>query len=728
MDKYVELKGGLDLQTPPIAVDPGMCRDVVNMYESVNGGYTTIKGYERFDGGVLPSESVYYVCRATRFVGNQVDDATQLPLSVALDLGSEFLGHDPVNGNETLRGDILYSASSGTDVTFVLLNPSFLPPLPAIVENIYAMPSTLNQYQITSMELAGGPSLAFPYETFTAAGMAQAALDFRRADTRSPKGLGDVTGVHQIKEHTIAWRNTTADNTGDATLSMITDGVSEKNWVEARVVDIIVMNDATATKPASAVYGTASGDLTGAGAGWRIQDGRDLAPGGGFSYTMLVPTAPVGFQPPTPPIGTILQNAAGDVFGVVYADGTTFPWVPSAGGKLSAFDHNFYAGIDTKRVYMTDGVNAPMYFDPVTLALVPLCAEYNGLGDVLVAGHCVAFQSRLIFSTLGGGFITSVVGTPITIDGTLGSVEIGVGATVTGFQNVSAAELLIFTTGSTWSMSGADPSVWTLRQVTGDSGAKPFCTVNMGEIFAADDVGIVNVIRSDVLGGFTSSTVSNNVQSLYSSLDKTSACATVIKGLEQMRYYFSNTGLIATRVAYQSKNGNDSVRYGITRTEYPDTVKSIHTARRLSGIERTAFTSDSSYVYIMDSGTSFDGAVIDSSFKLAYNNAGSIWQRKRFEAITIETVSEGTSVVTMGQNIDDGHKAYDNKGFSINDQVAFGPYAVSGETFGVTKDKLRLKGSGFNVQFEFSKSSSTDTQVTFAGYTLRYTPRGLVTI
>jgi len=726
MDKYVELKGGLDLQTPPIAVDAGMCRDVVNMYESVNGGYTTIKGYERFDGGLLPSESVYYVCRATRITGNQVDDATQLPLSVALDVATEFLGADPLGGNNTLRGDILFSGSSGTDVTFVLLNPSFLPSLPAIVENLNAQPTYTNQYQITSMDLAGGPSGA--YETFTAAGMAQAAIDFRRADTRSPKGLGDVTGVHQIKEHTIAWRNTTADNTGDATLSMITEGVSEKDWVEARVVDIIVMDDTVATKPASTVYGQASGDLIGAGAGWRIQDGRETGTGDEFTYTMLVPTYPIGFQSPTPPVGTVLENAAGDIFGTVYFDATVFPWVPIAGGKLSAFDHNFYAGIDTMRAYMTDGVNAPMYFDPVTLALVPLATDYSGLGDITVAGHCVAFQSRLIFSTLGGGFITSVVGTPITIDGTLGSVEIGVGDTVTGFQNLSAAELMIFTTGSTWSMSGADPSVWTLRQVTGDSGAKPFCTVNMGEIFAADDVGIVNVIRSDVLGGFTSSTVSNNVQSLYTSLDKTTACATVIKSLEQMRYYFSNTGLIATRIAYQSKNGNDSVRYGITRTVYPDTVKSINTSRLASGIERTAFTSEDNYVYIMDSGTSFDGAVINSSFKLAYNNTGSIWQRKRFEAISVETVSSGTSAVTISQNIDDGYKAYDDKSFSIDGQVAFGTFDISGESFGVTKSKLRLKGSGFNVQFEFSKSSSTDTQVTFAGYTLRYTPRGLVTI
>jgi hypothetical protein len=53
----------------------------------------------------------------------------------------------------------------------------------------------------------------------------------------------------------------------------------------------------------------------------------------------------------------------------------------------------------------------------------------------------------------------------------------------------------------------------------------------------------------------------------------------------------------------------------------------------------------------------------------------------------------------------------------------FGP-----NEYNVTSTKLRLKGSGYNVQFSISRSSSTEEPISMTGYTLRYTPRGLVTI
>ena len=59
MDQYVELSGGLDLETPPVTVGAGTAIIAENVYESVKGGYTTVGGYERFDGQARPSDQSY---------------------------------------------------------------------------------------------------------------------------------------------------------------------------------------------------------------------------------------------------------------------------------------------------------------------------------------------------------------------------------------------------------------------------------------------------------------------------------------------------------------------------------------------------------------------------------------------------------------------------------------------------------------------------------------------
>jgi hypothetical protein len=50
------MSGGLDLITPPIVMPPGKAISAVNYEPDING-YTSIGGYERFDGRLRPSDS-----------------------------------------------------------------------------------------------------------------------------------------------------------------------------------------------------------------------------------------------------------------------------------------------------------------------------------------------------------------------------------------------------------------------------------------------------------------------------------------------------------------------------------------------------------------------------------------------------------------------------------------------------------------------------------------------
>lgn len=735
MDKYVPLMGGLDLQTPPISVEAGKLREAVNVYESVNGGYTTLKGYERFDGGVSPSASRWYRCRFNRTSGTGPNSA-DFPIFVAQDDSTEtvFMRSGPA-----LRGEVISFIENPLDadeLSMILLNPrmdsldtyDIVPELtlPELgIETTGNGFNGANEYSLVSIVESGEPDDA--WDTMSVDQADSACRAMRRADSRDPRGDGAILGVHQILGQTLAWREDLANDTN--VLSVVGKDFGEKDWQSTKLAKIVLVATDTATGDARDVLGTPEAELTGAGSGYTIQDVRDPAVyPENLDYLVLIYTGRPNSNPADIPDGAIIESA-GFVYGATTL-GSFVGFTINSGGTMESINHNFYAGVDTNRAYFADGVNPVMYYDPLTEAVVPIMTTYSdGLfTNQSVVGHLAAFQSRLIASTSGGGFITSVAGNPIEVNGILGSIEIGVGEFVTGFHNASANELMVFTTGSTWSLSGDDPETnWTLRQVTGDSGAKPSCIVDMGEVYAADDVGIVNVKRSDVLGGFTSSTVSNNIQRLYNGYDKSQSCSTVVKGLEQMRFFFGSEGLIGTRVAYQSKNGNDAVRYGFTRLSYPIPVITVNTDRLPSGEERTLFGSNTGLVYIMDSGTHFDGLPITSTLSTVYNHISAPWQKKRFEAITVETVSADPSIITIDHNLNDGAKDYDSRQIGVAGSNT-NLYAVSTGASDVAKSKVRLRGTGYNVQFTLTRTSADNAQVAITGYTLRYTPRGLVTI
>lgn len=77
---YFDLKGGLNLVTPPIQMPPGMCREAQNYEIAIEGGYRRIDGYCRFDGRPAPTDATYYVLpcdiTGTIAVGNTVTGLT----------------------------------------------------------------------------------------------------------------------------------------------------------------------------------------------------------------------------------------------------------------------------------------------------------------------------------------------------------------------------------------------------------------------------------------------------------------------------------------------------------------------------------------------------------------------------------------------------------------------------------------------------------------------------
>lgn len=394
---------------------------------------------------------------------------------------------------------------------------------------------------------------------------------------------------------------------------------------------------------------------------------------------------------------------------------------------ISYINHNFFGGKDTLRMYIGDGVNPAQEYDPV-LHTLTLAADSGPVGFV------AAFNERLIMSSTGGTFLASVAGDPLNLDGTLNAVEIGVGDEITGFAVTASDNLAIYTIRTTWGLTGTGPladsagqAAWRLQMISQNAGSKPHCIAQTDDVFASDNRGIGVLSRTQKLGGFSSSTITDEIQPLFKRISADATCATTIRSSNQMRFYYGNTGLVASQVEFNA-NGNTGIRYGMTETFYPEKVLCVSTEEDLEGSELSFFGSESGYVYQMDKGRSFDGKDIEVKVTLQFNHFKSPSVNKRFMGLSLEALLMEPTDFDVDYIMNDGTRSFEYRTANFEDgSSVWGSSEFGSALFGarpLSRDKVSLKGTGYNLQLTFSRNSRTSAQAVLTGYTIRYTQRG----
>ena len=408
---------------------------------------------------------------------------------------------------------------------------------------------------------------------------------------------------------------------------------------------------------------------------------------------------------------------------VPYAAG--FDPAPLTETTVDYVNHNFYGGKDTYHCYFGDGVNPAQWYDPVNNIITPI--EDSG-----VVAFVAAFNSRLIMSTTGGTFIGSATGDPSSLDGTLDALEIGVGDEITGFKVTSSEYMAIYTVRNTYSLTGAAAESWKLTMISQNSGAHPHSITDTDDIFSSDDRGISKLSRTEALGGFGSATITDDIQPLFRRIAVRSSCATTIRSLNQMRFFYGSACIIASQIEFNA-NGNTGMRYGMTEAEFPNTpVLCVSTEENSRGLERTFFGSEDGFVYEMDKGTSHNGKDMASRMTLAFNHFGTPAVNKRFMGIGLEAVLLEPTDFILDYVMDDGLKTFNERTASFPDgSSAYGASEFGHALFGnrpLSREKISLKGTGYNLQLSFSRDSATDAQATLTGYTIRLKERGQVAL
>jgi hypothetical protein len=711
--KYFPFNGGLDVVTPALSVDPGFALTMVNYEPWFNGGYRRVDGYERFDGHAKPSNAVFYGAVISSLTGlttgtgataagtGSVSGATgQFVEGVAVG-GTSWVAITNLVGTFGTSDKIIQSGGTSTGILTTVPSQSFGP--------------------------VGTSTTGFNY---TADMLANAQAYYRSKISAVP-GTGNVLGAWQNGTNIYAWRGT---GTGGAVNAYLSSGTG---WTTSGLTYVQTMyynNLGTQGLPAngSVITGNSSGAT-------------------GTLYQGISHTVAQGYLALTGVTGTFSAaealKAGGTGFGTSTGSNTLFAW-PS-GGFYRFRNQNFFASSSTYNTYGVNGVGPAFQIDqnnvvlPILMPQVAMTGQPASNSPFLVE----AANGFLTLAFPGGNFQQSVQGVPYQFNGFLGAAQYGVGAEITGLLSMVGPTLIIPTARNTQGLAGNSVSNYVQSVLAEKAGAIKYGSVLLDTVYSLNNLGITSLSRTQSYGNFVGATISQLVQPIVASLRSSFADASIVRGSNQARFYFSDGSVLIIYVPGlgQQNKAWSAIESGVTAqfgyASYPNPVFNICNSEDNSGNEVSYFGSSNGdgFVYQDRSGTSWDGATITSYVRLAFNNVGTPATRKYFRRADLEINSAAQIYLKFAADLSysnlESSSAVSNLtasnipvsnvfgGGGYWDSVNWNNFEWDGQV--ISTARASLGGTGENISFLIFHQAIVDNPFILQGLVLYFDPRRL---
>lgn len=672
---YFAFQGGVDQVTPPIQIPPGSLRDCSNLEVGINQGYSTLVGYERFDGRAKPSEAVYHTLPAT------------------------------ITGSYAI-GDTLTGATSGATGVICTTGLSGYFVLTKVVGTFQSAEGLeISAVQVATSTAAtttgGAATLALDAE------FANLAADQYRADIAAVTGSGGILGVWLYNGTVYAFRN----NAGGTAAAMYKSTAS--GWSLVALGRELTFTSGGTTE-------IAEGDtITGATSGATAVVTRVVVTSGtwgaGTAAGKVIFASQTGtFQAENLNIGASLNVAtiAGNSSAITLAKD----------GRYEFRNFNFGGSTTTQRMYGCDGVNRAFEFDGTVF--VPID---TGMA-VDTPNHLHVHKSHLFLSFPGGSVQHSGTGTPYVFTIVLGAGEIGVGDHCTGFLTLpgSTADgaLAIFTTNKIFVLYGNASSDWNLTSMPDEAGARAWTQQYVGQGFYLDSQGITTLATTQNFGNFQGAAISERLKNFLNDRIASASASCVVRKKNQYRLFFS-TGDAVYLTYKQNK------LLGMTIVTLPDPVSCICSLENTVGNEEIYFGSTDGYVYQMERGTSFDGDAISWHGHLVYHHLRSPRTLKTFKSVALEVSGSSYAEFAVSHSIGYGKAEYDAavtselapelSGSAGWDAFVWDAFFWDGQA--LTPSEADLTGTAENISLMLSGSSDKFGPLTFNGAMIHFIPR-----
>ncbi|WP_375188405.1 hypothetical protein [Sphingobium yanoikuyae] len=596
------IAGGLDQETPTLAIQPGRAIACLN-HECAPDGYKRTQGFERFSG--KPSPAAYEL-----MIGEFTDSVSSLAGEIVT--GATSGATCRIVAVTVESGDPDDGDAAGTfcadDIDGEFVQAEYL-----MVDDIAVARLSQPPFQRDRMETAA--TLAY-WRTATAA---------RRAAILKPEGSGPVRGVLWYDGALYAWRDKVDVSAGRV------HKATPNGWT---VVDFGSSLAFSGGGPLELIAGSViTGSTSGATATVRsvaLDAGTDWAEGDATGSLVLDNVT-----------GTFVEDELLDsapALGVATVTAFTGPTTIPAGGRYEFVVHNFYGSVGFGRAYGVNGTGPAFEFDGSNLFFIS-----TGMPDdrpFLIAEH----KKHLFLGFPKGSLQNSALGEPRSFNAILGAAEFGMGKELTNLIPNTADSMIVMTDGSMSALTGNDVSDFLLQTVSEDAGAKRFTAQSIGSVVYMDNRGLRKAAAAQNYGNFNLGTFSTQISKTLDKKRELGAkpCASmVIKAKDQYLIFFDDRTGISF---YMGRKNPEAMIF-----EYPFVVTCCHVAE-VDGKERIFVGADDGHVYELNVGPSFDGQAIEAMVQLAYGNQRAPRVNKRYHKIALDVeATPGVQISILAQ-------------------------------------------------------------------------------
>lgn len=682
--RSILLRGGLDLVTPAIAIDPGQCI-ACEGYEADVAGYSRVAGYERHDGRPSPSEATYSVVffdagSAAFVTGDTITGGTSGATGVVLD--------DPVVQSGSYAGSNAAGYVPVRNVTGTFVDNEALQ-VSAVTR------ATLDGTVIARNALTDEQDAEWLALSQTA----------RRSVITQVPGSGPVRGLWTHDGTLYAVR----DNAG-ATAGVIHKETTS-GWTAASLGSVLEFNTSTSGpfKEGEIVTGGSSA-ATGTIARVALLKNTWGASGEGY----LVLTGIVGTF-------TSGETITGATAGSAKAGATTANTLP-AGGTYKAVVNNFYADAGKTRVYVVNGVGRGFEFGGTYIAPIRTGVDVAKDKPTHVAVH----QNHLFVGYSGGSLQHSEVGEPLQWTTTGGAGEIGFGDEFADLVPDVATALIIIGKRKISYLTGTSGQDFRIDPISDSAGGRSGTSQSIGGVVYLDQQGLRKISATQAFGNFRAGTLTEMVEPLLRAKNAagvTPVASVRVRSRDIYRLFWSDKTVLSV---YMGRKAPEVMAFTL-----PFQLSCVYAGERTDGREAIFAGSDDGWVYAIDKGDTFDGVAFDTMLQLPFNSLGSPTLNKAFKKVTVDLVGSSSTPLAIAADY-----AYGNPDFVASREQSFD---VSGGgalwNIGVWNDfnwsskavgqaEAYIDGFGSNIAVAIRSDDSTPH--TLSTLTLHYNLRGLV--
>lgn len=322
----------------------------------------------------------------------------------------------------------------------------------------------------------------------------------------------------------------------------------------------------------------------------------------------------------------------------------TFLTTDRSGMTKGRFTQYNFNGIDF--IAGVDGANNPFKYDTSTFTVLD-----GAPTDVLGASHVVNFKNQLFFAK-GSSITFTAPFTDNDFSAANGAGSLNVGNTITGLI-VFREQLIIFSERTISRLVGNTIADFQLQPITRDIGCIETDTIQEigGDIMFLGPDGIRSLAATEKIGDFDLAVVSKPIQAEVTNFvnRNTSFSSVVIRKKNQYRLMGFNTNFTA-----DSSQGvlATQTQEGLSWSELRGIRAYVADSNYNAANEEVAFAHTDGYVYSMETGNSFDGAAIPSSFATPFIPINDPRTRKTIYRMFLYTDPQGSFSATMNLKFD----------------------------------------------------------------------------